>query len=51
MVALDLDLCRHLMYSEYLNQSAAEQLIYRVYKKKVIELWRALGHSIFNIQK
>ena len=25
--------------------------IYRVSQKLVIELWRAIGHSIFNIQK
>ena len=25
--------------------------VYRVYQKKVIELWRAIGRSIFNIQK
>ena len=25
------------------------ELIYRVSQKMVIELWRAIGHSIFNI--
>ena len=34
-----------------LKTATSNNIIQGVSKKKVIELWRAIGHSIFNIQK